>query len=171
MGAADWMKSFKNFIEGGSYDEDEWEYPESEKESPRGRREEPAFEEEPEIEKTFTKASRKKSGGKVVDFDSTRSEARETMSVVIVCPTKIEEAAHVCDYLRENKLCIINMHDVDHHTAQRIADYLGGVSYALNGQVERVDSHIFVMGPEGSKIAANLKEGLRSGELFSRASR
>jgi len=171
MGAGDWMKSFKNFIEGGAYDEDEWDYPEGEKDQSRSRREESTFEEEPEPEKILAKSSRKKGGGKVVDFDSTRSEPKNPMSVVIIRPTKIEEAAYVCDYLRENKLCIINMHEVDHHTAQRIADYLGGVSYALNGQVERIDSHIFVMGPEGSKISAVLKEGLKSGELFSRASR
>ena len=173
MGAGDLLKKFKNFMEGGDYDEDDWDYPEEgEKDQARSRKE--TSERESEFDDTLTRSSSrtaKKGGSNVVDFESGRGEVKSHLSVVIVRPTKIEEAAYVCDYLRENKLCIINMHDVDHQTAQRIADYLGGVSYALKGQVERIDSHIFVMGPEGSKITADLKEGLRSGELFARASR
>ena len=176
MGAGDLFKKFKNFMEGGAYDEDDWDYPEgSEKEQTytRSRKEGSEYETESEFDDTLTKSSRaaRKGGSNVVDFESGRTEPKSHLSVVIVRPTKIEEAAYVCDYLRDNKLCIINMHEVDHQTAQRIADYLGGVSYALKGQVERIDSHIFVMGPEGSKITADLKEGLRSGELFARASR
>ena len=109
MGAGDLLKKFKNFMEGGAYDEDDWDYPEGERETSRSRKEGSEYTGESEFDDTLTKSSRtsRKSGSNVVDFEAGRVEPKAHLSVVIVRPTKIEEAAYVCDYLRDNKLCII----------------------------------------------------------------
>ena len=107
----------------------------------------------------------KRSGSNVVDFDSKRGALDQTI-VRIIRPEEMHDATLVCDYLRDSVICIIDMQEAEKGTAQRIADYLGGVSYALMGTIERIDSHTFIMAPDGVKIDSELKEELKSGGLF-----
>jgi len=102
----------------------------------------------------------------VLDFDSKR-EPEEKIVIKIISPREIIDATTICDYLRSNVICIINMREAGKGGDQRIADYLGGVCYALMGTIERIDNHIFVMVPEGVKVDADvLKEDLKAGGLF-----
>ena len=72
----------------------------------------------------------------------------------------------VSDHLRDNQICIVNMHGLEMPLAQRIADYLGGVSYALNGQVERIDDFIFILAPEKDTIVTDLMSEISSDGNF-----
>jgi len=100
-----------------------------------------------------------------VDFDTKRDQPDHTI-VRIVRPKEMHDSTLVCDYIQDGMICIIDMQGAEHDVAQRIADYLGGVSYALSGQVERIDNYIFVMAPDGVKIDAELKAELKAGGLF-----
>jgi len=111
------------------------------------------------------KSKKGKKGSNVLEFDNKRSDSAQ-ITVRIVRPKEMQDATMVCEYLQDGRICIIDMQLAEHATAQRIADYLGGVSYALRGAVERVDSYIFVMAPEGVRIDTELKEELKSGGLF-----
>ena len=106
-----------------------------------------------------------KRSSNVVDFDSKRSSPDQIV-VRIIRPKEMHDATLVCDYLRDNVICIIDMREAERGTDQRIADYLGGVSYALMGNVERIDSHTFIMAPDGVKIDSELKDELKGGGLF-----
>lgn len=110
------------------------------------------------------RAGRKKNNN-VLEFSNTR-EAQNLVAVRIARPKEIQDATLICEYLQEGTICIVIMQDVEPPLAQRIADYLGGVSYALKGQVERVDSYIFVIAPEGAKIDSDLKAEIKGGKLF-----
>jgi len=108
---------------------------------------------------------RKASSSNVVDF-GTKRELQIMSEIIIICPKEIQDAAIVCEHLRENKTCIINMQDTERIQAQRIADYLGGASYTLNGNIERIDSHMFVIAPNGVKLTTDIREELKSGKLL-----
>ena len=153
-------RRFLGFLEGGN-DDDEWE-------------EEVEYVEYDEpVESVYDEGldlagmdrrdrNRKKKSSNVLEFDSRRDP--ETQTVVRVSrPKELKDATLICDYLHDNMICIVDMHGVDQEKAQRIADYLGGVTYALRGQVERIDSKIFVMAPESAKITADLKADLETG--------
>lgn len=99
----------------------------------------------------------------VKDFYADRTQRESLTFVQIVRPKLIEDATFICDYLQENKICIINMVDAEPNMAQRIADWLAGVCYALNGQVERIDNYIFVMAPESAKINSDLMTEIKGG--------
>jgi cell division inhibitor SepF len=99
----------------------------------------------------------------VKDFYADRTYQEAVTFVQIVRPKVIEDATFICDHLQENKICIINMVDAEPNMAQRIADWLAGVCYALNGQVERIDNYIFVMAPESAKISSDLMTEIKGG--------
>jgi len=162
---SDLWKKFLGFLEGGAEDEDDWDEGEYVEYSSR-------FDMEPhheEIDLTGAESrerrDRVKKTSNVVDFD-TKRDPREMTTVMILRPKVMQDATLVCDHLKDNRVCIIDMKDAEHLTAQRIADYLGGVSYALRGHVERIDTHTFVMAPDGVKIDSDFREELESSGWF-----
>ena len=156
-------RRFLGFLEGGA-DDDEWEDSEHEFVDYDAYSHDPAYDEGLDLA-GMEKRNRTKKPSNVLDFDTGR-EPVDMVTVRIVRPREIQDATLVCEYLHDNMICIVDMQGADHSTAQRIADYLGGVSYALKGQVERIDSYIFVMAPEGAKIDSDLREELKGGGLF-----
>lgn len=98
----------------------------------------------------------------VFELDAARK--KDDQMIIRICrPKEMQDATLICEYLQNNLICIVDMQGVDHVTAQRIADYLGGVGYALRGHVERIDNYIFVMAPDEVKIDFDLKEDIKSG--------
>lgn len=90
------------------------------------------------------------------------------MQVVISYPETIDEASTVCEYIKANKTVVVNLENVKHETAQRIVDFLGGVSYALDGDIQYVSNKIFVLAPNNVDITGQFKEELKSnGIIFS----
>jgi len=93
--------------------------------------------------------------------------------VIIRRPVNVEEASKVCDLLRSDKICVVDLTGMERSMAQRIADFLGGACYALDGSVQRVSRDIFVIVAEGVRITADVQEELeKDGYVFpSRARR
>lgn len=90
------------------------------------------------------------------------------MQVVISYPETIDEASTVCEYIKAGKTVVVNLENVKHETAQRIVDFLGGVSYALDGDIQYVSNKIFVLAPNNVDITGQFKEELKSnGIVFS----
>ncbi|MCL2420229.1 MAG: cell division protein SepF [Defluviitaleaceae bacterium] len=165
-------KRFLGFLEGGAEDEEDWdgaEYVEYDRE----------FDTKPHLSteeidysstESYDRKERTKRAGNVVDFDVKRAP-HELTTVMILRPKVVEDATLVCDHLQDNRVCIIDMKDAEHMVGQRIADYLGGVCYALRGHVERIDTHTFVMAPDGVKIDSGFRDELESSGWFKKPAR
>lgn len=159
-------RRFLGFLEGGA-DEEEWydddheinDFDISE------YRDYPGHPEGLELGGMERRDRGRKKAGNVLDFDAMR-DVSEQIIVKVLRPKEIQDATLICKHLQNKVICIIDMQGVERPCAQRIADYLGGVNYALRGQIERIDNYTFVMAPEGAKIDSDLKEELKSGGLF-----
>ena len=88
------------------------------------------------------------------------------MQVVISYPKVVDDAATACDYIKQNKTCIINLEGIDRIVAQRIADFLGGAAYAINGDIQRISADIFIIAPSNVNITGELKEELKANGLI-----
>jgi cell division inhibitor SepF len=72
---------------------------------------------------------------------------------VVLAPLKsVDGAPAVIEGLRAGDVCIVNLEGVELDTAQRIADFLGGASHAMHGDIKRVNENIFIMAPQGVNI-------------------
>ena len=91
-----------------------------------------------------------KGQSRVVDF----SKAKNTMQhVVIIQPSSIESAQEVCNHLRNGRTVICNFEKIEQKIAQRVMDFVTGASYAIDGQVHKISSMIFVAVPKNVSLS------------------
>jgi cell division inhibitor SepF len=65
------------------------------------------------------------------------------------------EDSRVCvDCLRSGKAVVVNLKDLQTEHAVRIFDFLGGATYALNGQLEQAGDSVYLLTPHNIGIAA-----------------
>ena len=87
----------------------------------------------------------------------------QTVKVVISQPTTFEQAEEIGNYLREKKSVIINLEYVNKDVARRILDFIGGVSFALDGHTQKISNSIFLIAPVNYEITSEMaREELRN---------
>ncbi len=78
--------------------------------------------------------------------------------LVVIEPKSFDECPKLVDSLKGRRPVIINLEKIETETAKKIFDFLSGATYALNGNVQKVASNIFIFAPESVDIAANHDE-------------
>ncbi|NLD19807.1 MAG: cell division protein SepF [Clostridiales bacterium] len=74
--------------------------------------------------------------------------------MVVIEPKGFDECPKLVDSLKSRKPIIVNLEQLDTDTGRKIFDFLGGATYALNGNVQKVANNIFVFAPENVAIFA-----------------
>ena len=130
---------------------------------------EPRYEEPPRVREKRNVSARQAQNNKVLEM-YTRAQGSGS-EVVIRHPMDVSEAAKVCDLVREYKVCVVDLTGMERSMAQRIADFLGGACYAVNGCVQRISRDIFIIAPEGVRISGDVKDELeKDGYVIPKAS-
>lgn len=73
--------------------------------------------------------------------------------LVLIEPKSFEECPKLVDSLKGHKPIIINLEHLSTDVARKIFDFLSGATYALDGNVQKIASNIFVFAPENVDIA------------------
>lgn len=73
-------------------------------------------------------------------------------NVEFVYPMRFEDVTVVINYLKEGESVVLNLNNMNPEDAQRLLDCTSGAIRALNGNIMRVDSNIFLLTPEGFNI-------------------
>lgn len=74
--------------------------------------------------------------------------------VSIRFPVSFDDARLAADGLKEGKQQIINLEKTTPAMSERIIDFLNGVTYALNGFVEKVGDRVYLFAPSNTMIDA-----------------
>lgn len=98
-----------------------------------------------------------KKGNKVVNIHTAASA-----KVVIIKPSDYDEAANICDNLKNRKIVVVNATSLESKTAQRLLDFIGGASYALNGELQEVEKGVYILSPSNVEVSNELKNELSS---------
>lgn len=145
------FNKFRDLIGIEEYDEDE------------------EFEEEEETYKQSTYQERtpvapRKPAGSSPKYNTTNIVPMQNKTVksitnafklVVIEPSGFDECSRLVDNLRSRKPVIVNLEKLDTDTARKIFDFLGGATYALNGNVQKVANNIFIFAPENVAIFAD----------------
>ena len=75
--------------------------------------------------------------------------------LVVIEPSGFDECSRLVDNLKSRKPVIVNLEKLDSDTARKIFDFLGGATYALNGNVQKVANNIFIFAPGNVAIFAD----------------
>jgi cell division inhibitor SepF len=87
------------------------------------------------------------------------------MEIVVVEPRSFDEARSAAEHLKSRRPVIVNLRDVDRDLARRIVDFSCGVTYAIDGQMQRVGEEIFLFTPSTVSVTAETERG-QAQELF-----
>lgn len=69
-------------------------------------------------------------------------------------PRKLDEAESIADRMREGNPVVVSLESADPAEAQRIRDFLSGVSYALGGYIRKVAARVYACAPSSMPIEA-----------------
>lgn len=91
--------------------------------------------------------------------------------MLVIEPKNFDECTKLVDNLKSRKPVIINLEHVETDLARKMFDFLSGATYALNGNVQRVTSNIFIFAPANVDIAAKVnRESVEGGSLGEKSS-
>jgi|GEM_PF-735830 len=95
---------------------------------------------------------------KIVDIYGNPTDA--IMHVELYEPVDVNGCIVVTDYIKEGKMCVINLSEVEISQGQRIIDILAGSAYALDGTFTRAGKNVFVVAPNGVRVSDALKDAI-----------
>ncbi len=91
--------------------------------------------------------------------------------VLILAPRGYSDVQEIANHLKNDKAVIVTLEDLERDLAKRIVDFMSGVAYALDGEVQRVAEGIFVFAPKSvvvdtdSYAALRERAAMQDGEL------
>jgi cell division inhibitor SepF len=92
------------------------------------------------------------SGGRSVRSLALVSPPR--VEVHLVAPRQFEDAQQIADQFRADRPVIVNMDGCQRELAVRLLDFCSGLTYALDGGLQRIDERVFLLTPRNVEISA-----------------
>jgi len=89
------------------------------------------------------------------------------VDIVVYEPGNFDDGLLICDFLKDRKPVVVNMGGVEFVEAQRIMDFLAGVVYCINGDIQEITSRIFIVAPENVNVSDHAREHLKQQGIFS----
>ena len=138
----------------------------------------PYEEEEDEYEEDFAPVSPAREPardrGKDRDRDVDRRGANKVVNihtttqlqVVLVSPTRFENASEIADHLRDKRTVVLNLEQTDKNIARRLIDFLSGVAYANEGTIKKVALSTYIITPYNVEILGDLIDELENNGLY-----
>ena len=154
MGMKDFFKKMVNLPDEEDYEEDYYDdepsfFDEEEDDEPRQA---PAS--KPKKESTsFFFAIKNGGNSKVVDMPSS------AVQVVLVKPTRFEDAPSVADHLNARKTVVLNLEAANRETSRRLIDFLSGTAYATRGSIKKVANSTYIITPANVDVLGELIDG------------
>ncbi len=144
------FNKFRDLIGLEEYDEDDEELYEEESYSS------PSYYDKPSERRETVPSSSRYGTSNVVPMSQNRTVKSITnaFKLVVIEPQGFDDCSKLVDSLKSRKPIIVNLEKLDSDTARKIFDFLGGATYALNGNVQKVANNIFIFAPENVAISA-----------------
>ena len=103
----------------------------------------------------------RRGSNKVVNIHTTTQ-----LQVVLVSPTRFENASEIADHLREKRTVVLNLEQADKNIARRLIDFLSGVAYANEGTIKKVALSTYIITPYNVEILGDLIDELENNGLY-----
>ena len=103
----------------------------------------------------------RRGANKVVNIHTTTQ-----LQVVLVSPTKFENASDIADHLRDKRTVVLNLENTDKNIARRLIDFLSGVAYANEGTIKKVALSTYIITPYNVEILGDLIDELENNGLY-----
>jgi len=98
--------------------------------------------------------------------DSSGSQVR----VHLVLPRSFNDAQQIADRFKDSVPVILNLQSADTELSKRLIDFASGLTYALDGSMQRVADKVFLLTPRNVEVSAEERaKMLERGGFFNQA--
>ncbi|MDR3766890.1 MAG: cell division protein SepF [Butyricicoccus sp.] len=86
-------------------------------------------------------------------------------TIALLRPEKLESVREAADHFLKNQAVILSLKHTDPALARRWLDYLGGMTYYMEGKINRIAPYTYLLTPKGVELV----EGFESEQEKSRS--
>jgi cell division inhibitor SepF len=126
----------------------------------------PEFEDwsEPESAPARTAVIRQRPGRRPLE-----AVASASVRVHLVVPRSFNDAQSIADKFKESVPVIVNLQSTDTELSKRLIDFSSGLTYALNGSMQRVADKVFLLTPRNVEVSAEERARLIDRGFFNQS--
>ncbi len=122
-------------------------------------------EEPPRASPSSSSSSRSRSN-RLKGVDSSSGQ----VSVHLVLPRSFNDAQQIADKFKDHVPVILNLQSSDNELSKRLIDFASGLTYALDGSMQRVADKVFLLTPKNVELSAEERaRALDRGGFFNQA--
>ncbi|MCE5203724.1 MAG: cell division protein SepF [Coriobacteriales bacterium] len=118
---------------------------------------------QPDVERARAASPRVSSGAAI---PGPGVQAVPQVKMQIVEPRSFSEAQTIADKFRVGMPVIMNLTMTDPDLARRLIDFASGLTYGLNGGLQKVSEKVFMLTPANVDVSAEQRRVLRDRGLF-----
>ena len=92
-----------------------------------------------------------------------------SLEMKVVKPERMDAAFGIGEHLLAKRTVVLNFEDTNKETVRRILDFLGGVVFAIEGNIKKVSDATYIVTPKHVDVTADVPpqaEAPKSRELF-----
>ena len=150
-------------FDNDDYDFDEDDYQEEVKEKRPSRKERKA--EQQHTETNFEVTEKRPKQNKITPISKNRKQGQQGMEVCVIKPNSIDDEREITDTLLNGRTVVINMEGLSVDIAQRIIDFISGATYAMQGNLQKISTYIFLATPSGVDISGDIQNIVESFDI------
>jgi cell division inhibitor SepF len=86
--------------------------------------------------------------------------------VHVVAPSQFRDAQEIGDVVKQGNPVIVNLQSSERDLSRRMIDFCSGLTYALDGQMEKVADQVFLLAPTDVEVPAEERLRLQERGLY-----
>jgi cell division inhibitor SepF len=98
-----------------------------------------------------------------------RGNGRGDVRVHLVLPKSFNDAQQVADKFKDSVPVILNLQGVENDLSKRLIDFASGLTYALDGGMQRIADKVFMLTPRNVEISAEERARLIEKGFFNQS--
>jgi len=92
---------------------------------------------------------------------------RRGTQVSVFSPRGYQDVVEIADALRNRQVVIVNLQNADRTLLQRVVDFTSGVTYTIDGKIQKLAESIYLVVPAGIVVnAAGLRDSMMADGTF-----
>jgi cell division inhibitor SepF len=92
-----------------------------------------------------------------------------SVQVHLVVPRSFNDAQQIADKFKDSMPVILNLQGADQELSKRLIDFTSGLTYALDGGMQRVADKVFLLTPRNVEVSAEERARLVERGFFNQA--
>lgn len=82
--------------------------------------------------------------------------ANKDSQLILFEPRAFAETQDIANYLKQKKAAVINLHRLQKEQSKRVVDFLSGVIFTIEGDIQRIGPRIFLCTPKNIGVSGSI---------------